>query len=174
MSRGATRHNRKTNAPKKANRSRARQDSGGPLVWFGKQGSGVDYSVPARAIAVADHSFVSNLVSAEVEAVTYGLDTHLELGRIPLVGLACRNVQPVRAAFKVFRDWIQATDGDAISLTWVYEPSGAYRLIIGPDSSRVQVRCIGFERFLMPIIVGGHYAKHLAHAGDLTRRFRSY
>ena len=153
--------------------ARAGTDANGPLVWFGNEGSGVDYSLPARALAVGDSSFVNELYAAHVDGLVYEVPVGAGAPP-PFVGLICRNPQAVRAAFRVFQGWSDATDGDAVQLTWYFQPGGNYRLVIQPDATRLAFRCVGFERFLQPVLFMANYVKQIDSTGPATTQFREY
>lgn len=148
----------------------------GPLVWFGKDGSGVDYSLPATAIAVGDFTFVQHLHAADVQGFVYEFVVGAGAPP-PFVGLICGNPQAARAAFDIFHSWSEGTDGDALQLTWCFQPNGTYAVFLTPDEARLAVRCLGFERFLRPLLFTAAFCKQVDlvdSTSDATHRFRDY
>lgn len=153
---------------------RTRQHTDQPLLLYTtSDGIGVDYSVPLR-VALVSYSGIGELTEAGVVALAYGFNSDARLGVLPMVSLVCTNAAVAKKAWDVFELWQEGTDGDAVSLSWVFRPDGSYRLIVSAESDRYRFRMRGFRRSPDELLISPTYIKQFDSTSEPTKEFREY
>jgi hypothetical protein len=137
---------------------------------------GFDYGAGLGASLLGDVEFPSLLSRANVRAVAYGEEYDPEFkAQLPLVTLVGESSEHLALAFKHFSAWAEASDGDAIDLSWVFLRHGGYLLGLAPEAGRLQERCLGFHRNVaVRIATAPLWIKPIDTCGPQTLAFRRY
>lgn len=131
----------------KQRRRRKNQRTRSAAKPIASERGGADYGSLPHVMGIGSMGFASHLHAADIVGVAYGEDRSTEFGAVvPSVSLVARNGAALRLAFNEFSAWVEATDGDAVELTFVLRKDGSYLLALGPEPSRLERRCLGFSR----------------------------
>jgi hypothetical protein len=123
---------------------------------------GFDYGCPRYAMAVGTFGFPTHLRDAGIDGVAYGSVWFKELDQlIPTISLIGRHAEGLAKAFEEFNAWNKMTDPDSLELTFVFRKSGGYVLAISPEYSRLERRCLGFDRTFTPIATAATWFKSI-------------
>lgn len=164
---------KKEKVPKRSGRASGGGGPAGPLLHVTAGGIGVDYSAPANIILVSPGG-PSELSSADIFALAYGIHPHPQLGGLPIVSLVCRNAAQAKKAWDVFEAWEKETDGDAVTLSWFFSSKGHYRLMVGADQDRIRYRLRGYDNTMRDLVVSHYYTKRFDSVSKPTEEFRAY
>lgn len=66
------------------------------------------------------------------------------------------------------------TDPDSVEITFVFRNSGGYVLAISPEYSRLERRCLGFDRAHQAVAFAPTWFKPIDSVNPLLRQFRRY
>jgi hypothetical protein len=136
---------------------------------------GFDYGCPRYAMAVGSFGFPSHLSAASIDGVAYGSVWSKEVDQvIPTISLIGQHGEELAKAFEEFNAWSKMTDPDSLGLSFVFRKSGGYVLAISPEYSRLQRRCLGFDRTFTPITAAATWFKPIDSVNPLLLKFRKY
>jgi len=136
---------------------------------------GFDYGYPRYAMAVGSFGFPTHLGNAGIDGVAYGSVWSKELDQlIPTISLIGRHAEHLVKAFEEFNAWSKMTDPDSLELTFVFRKGGGYVLAISPEYSRLERRCLGFDRTFTPIATAATWFKPIDSVNPLLLKFRKY
>ena len=136
---------------------------------------GFDYGCLPSVMAVGPYAFPSHLSAASVDAVAYGFDRSEEVARdLPFVSLVAQDARHLANAFEEFGAWAEATDPDALEVTFVFRKKGGYLLLIAPEYSRLERRCLGFDRAHRTMTSSAMWVKPIDSVHPMLRDFRTY
>ena len=138
------------------------------------QPRGFDYGCLPNVMALASFEFPSRL-GASVEAVGYGWRWSEAVKQtVPTISLVAQSGEGLVKAFEEFNAWSQVTDPDSVEITFVFLKKGGYVLAISPEFTRLERRCLGFDRAHRTIGVGPIWYKPIDSVNPLLRKFRNY
>jgi hypothetical protein len=136
---------------------------------------GFDYGCPQYAMAVGSFDFPTHLSAASIDGVAYGSVWSKELDQlIPTISLIGQHSEKLIKAFEEFDAWSKMTDSDSLELSFVFRKIGGYVLAISPEYSRLQRRCLGFDRTFTPITATVTWSKPIDSVNPLLLKFRKY
>ena len=111
------------------------------------QPRGFDYGCLPNVMALASFEFPNHLTAASVDAVSYGAVLSEVVNQaVPVISLVAQHGDELAKAFEDFNAWSQMTDPDSVEVTFVFQNNGGYLLAISPERSRLERRCLGFDR----------------------------
>ena len=126
-------------------------------------------------MAVGPYDFPSYLSAASVDGVAYGFEYSEELARtVPFISLVAQHAGPLAQAFEEFAAWAAATDPDSLEVTFVFRKKGGYLLMIAPEFSRLERRCLGFGRAQRAMTYSPVWAKPIDSIHPMLESFRKY
>lgn len=126
-------------------------------------------------MAIGSPSFPDYLSRANVVGVAYGWEKSDHLGStVPAISLVARDEKARLQAFVEFNAWADATDGDALELTFVFKKDGTYLLAVSPELSRLTRRCLGYERTSRIIAMMPCWVKPIDSTHPMLRELREY
>ena len=139
------------------------------------QPRGFDYGCLPYAGALGSFEFLGHLSAASVDAVAYG-DVWSEAvsQRVPTISLVAQHGDELAKAFEEFDAWSQMTDPDSVEITFVFRNCGGYVLAISPEYSRLERRCLGFNRAHRVRVINPMWFKSIPSVHPLLRKFRDY
>ncbi|MDE0527445.1 MAG: hypothetical protein OXH85_01925 [Truepera sp.] len=139
------------------------------------QPRGFDYGCLPYARALGSFKFPGHLSAASVDAVAYG-DVWSEAvsQRVPTISLVAQHRDEVAKAFEEFNAWSQMTDPDSVEITFVFRNNGGYVLAISPEYSRLERRCLGYDRAHRTFFIAPVWSKRIDSVHPLLRNFRDY
>lgn len=136
---------------------------------------GFDYGCLPHAMAVGYYEFPNQLGEASVIGVAYGETWSDEIKRrVPTVTLVAQRGEPLAKAFDTFNAWAASTDPDAIELTIVVSTNGGYILSLSPEMSRLERRCLGFDRTHSLTFVMTTWSKPIDTVHPFLRQLQEY
>lgn len=136
---------------------------------------GFDYGCLPCVAAVASVEFMERLDAAVVDGVAYGSDRSESLEKeVPVISLVAQRGDELAKAFEEFSAWSQMTDPDSVAMNFVFRRNGGYLLAISPEYSRLQRRCLGFDRTQRAFVVGPSWIKPIDSVQPRLRAFREY
>ena len=136
---------------------------------------GFDYGCLPSMMAVASLEFNGNLSAASVHAVAYGSAWSEAVNQeVPAISLVARSGDHLAKAFEEFNAWSDMTDPDSVEITFVFRETGEYVLAISPEYTRLQRRCLGFDRAHRAMAFGATWIKPVNSIHPLLRRFREH
>jgi hypothetical protein len=136
---------------------------------------GFDYGCPRYAMAVGSFGFPTHLSAASIDGVAYGSVWSKEVDQlVPTISLVGQHGEELAKAFEEFNAWSKMTDPDSLELAFVFRKSGGYVLAISPEYSRLQRRCLGFDRTFTPIAAAATWFKQIDSVNPLLLKFRKY
>jgi hypothetical protein len=139
------------------------------------QPRGFDYGCLALAAAVATFEFPGHLSAASVNGVAYGGAWSEAVNQtVPTISLVAQNGSELLKAFEAFNAWSGMTDPDSVELTFVFRNTGGYVLAISPEYSRLERRCLGFDRTHRAMAFAPTWFKPIDSVHPLLRRFRQH
>ena len=134
---------------------------------------GFDFGCLRYAMALATLEFPGHLSAASVDGVAYGSVWSEPLKQtIPTISLVAQNGSELTKAFQAFNAWSQMTDPDSVEITFVFRNSGGYVLAISPVYSRLQRRCLGFDRTHQAVAFAPTWFKPIDTVNPVLRQFR--
>ena len=137
------------------------------------QPRGFDYGCLPYTIALGSFEFTHHLNAAVVDGVAYGSVWSEAVNRtVPTISLVAQRGDELVKAFEEFNAWSQITDPDSVEITFVFRNSGGYVLAISPENSRLNRRCLGFDRTSRVITGEAIWFKPIDSVNPLLRRFR--
>ncbi len=139
------------------------------------QPRGFDYGCLSHAMALGSIEFPNLLTAASVDAVAYGSVRSEAVNQtVPVISLVAKHGDELAKAFEEFNAWSQMTDPDSVEITFVFRKDGGYLFTISPDSSRLQRRCLGFDRAHQAMTVAPVWIKPIKSIDPLLKRFRQF
>ena len=126
-------------------------------------------------MALASSGFLDHLNAASVDAVAYGSVWSEAVNRtVPTISLVAQRGDDLAKAFEEFNAWSQMTDPDSVEITFVFRKSGGYVLAISPEPSRLERRCLGFDRTHRAMPFVAIWIKPINSVHPLLRSLRKY
>ena len=139
------------------------------------QPRGFDYGCLPYVMALASFEFPNHLTAASVDAVAYGDVLSEAVNQtVPVVSLVAQHGDELAKAFEDFNAWSQMTDPDSVEITFVFQKSGGYTLAISPEYSRLERRCLGFDRTYRVLNAGAIWIKPIKSVHPLLRSLRKH
>ena len=139
------------------------------------QPRGFDYGCLPYAMALASFEFPGHLRAASVDAVAYGSVWSEAVNQtVPIISLVAQRGDELTKAFEEFNVWSKITDPDSVEITFVFRKSGGYVLAISPEYSRLERRCLGFDRTHRAMAVTANWFKPIDSIHSLLRSFREH
>ncbi len=139
------------------------------------QPRGFDYGCLPYAMAVATFEFPGHLSAALVDGVAYGSVWSEAVNQtVPTISLVAQRGDELAKAFEAFNAWSQMTDPDSVEITFVFRKSGGFVLAISPEYSRLERRCLGFDRTHRAMAVAATWFKPIDSVHPLLRRFTEH
>ena len=139
------------------------------------QPRGFDYGCLPYVMALASFEFPNHLTAASVDAVAYGGVLSEAVNQtVPVVSLVAQHGDELAKAFEDFNAWSQMTDPDSVEITFVFQKSGGYTLAISPEYSRLERRCLGFDRTYRVLNAGAIWIKPIKSVHPLLRSLRKH
>jgi hypothetical protein len=136
---------------------------------------GFDFGLIPFAAALSSVGFPEKLTNAEIVAVAYGESLSESLGRsVPTITLVGRHPEQLIAAFLEFNAWVEASDGDALDIIFVFRKAGGYLLGLSPEKRRLEKRCMGYARVLHIVTFFASWIKQLDSVNPHLLRIRDY
>ncbi len=136
---------------------------------------GFDFGCLPDAMAVGIYDFPAQLRNANIMGVAYGEAWSAELQRsVPMVSLVAQKSDPLIEAFSTFHSWAEASDPDALEMTFVFRKNGGYVLALGPEPLRLGRRCLGFDRVHRPLISLVTWFKPIESVQPILRELMEY
>ena len=136
---------------------------------------GFDYGCPPNVMAVGGLDFPTLLTEARVDAVAYDTQHSPELNEdVPAITLVAQDGDPLAKAFSIFHEWTTSSDSDAVELTFVLRDAGGYILGISPETSRLEQRCLGYDRTHQAISVSQLWCKQIDSTHPMLLSFRDH
>src|SRR5260370_16961447 len=80
----------------------------------------------------------------------------------------------VAKAYSTFNAWAEATEPDSLELTIVFRQRGGYILALSPERSRLERRCLGFDRTHRVILMMMTWCKPIDTINPFLRKLREY
>ncbi len=152
---------------------RRRRTSRGPD--FKLRPRGFDYGCLPYVAAIASVDFIGHLNAAVVDAIAYGSAWSGTLDKeVPVISLVAQRGNELVKAFEEFSAWSQMTDPDSVAMSFVFRKNGGYLLAISPEYSRLQRRCLGFDRAHRAFVLGPTWIKPIDSINPLLQAFRKY
>lgn len=140
-----------------------------------EQPRGFDYGCLPYALAIGLYDFPSQLTAASVDGIAYGLAWSETIQQsVPTITLVGQERDGLAKAFKTFNDWSELTDPDSVELTFVFRKSGGYALVISPECSRLERRCLGFDRSHKSTAFLITWIKQMDSTNPFLAEFRAY
>jgi hypothetical protein len=126
-------------------------------------------------MAIGSLDFPKHLSSASVDAVVYGEAYSAVVNRtVPAISLVAQDATELARAFEMFNAWSKVTDPDSVEIDFVFRKAGGYVLAISPEPSRLQQRCLGFDRAHRPVALGATWLKSIDSVSPLLLQIRKY
>jgi hypothetical protein len=126
-------------------------------------------------MAVSSLDFPRHLTAASVDAVGYGWAYSSIVNRpVPSIALVAQDGNELAKAFEMFGSWAKATDSDSVELTFVFRKAGGYVLAISAEPTRLQERCLRFNRTHRPVTFGATWLKPIDTVNPFLLQFRKY
>jgi len=123
-------------------------------------------------MAGATFEFPGHLSAALVDGVAYGSVWSEAVNQtVPTISLVAQRGDELAKAFEAFNAWSQMTDPDSVEITFVFRKSGGFVLAISPEYSRLERRCLGFDRTHRAMAVAATWFKPIDSVHPLLRRF---
>ena len=139
------------------------------------QSRGFDYGCLPYVGALGSLEFPGHLSAASVDGVHYGAVWSEAVNqRVPTISLVALHGDELTKAFEEFNAWSQMTGPDSVDLTFVFRNNGGYVLAISPEYSRLERRCLGFERAHRARVINPMWFKPIPSVHPLLRKFRDY
>ena len=139
------------------------------------QPRGFDYGCLPSAIALASSEFNGHLTAASVDGVAYGNVWSEAVNQtVPIISLVAQRGDELAKAFEAFNTWSQTTDPDSVEITFIFRKNGGYVLVISPECSRLERRCLGFDRTHQVIAVKLIWIKPIDSVHPLLRSLKKY
>lgn len=136
---------------------------------------GFDFGCLPYAMALATFEFPGHLSAASVDGVAYGsVRSEAIRQTIPTISLVAQNGNELAKAFEAFNAWSRMTDPDSVEITFVFRNSGGYVLAISPEYSRLERRCLGFDRTHQAVALAPTWFKPIDSVHPLLRQFRQH
>ena len=136
---------------------------------------GFDYGCLPHVMALASFEFPDHLSNAPVDAVAYSsMRSESVNGEVPAIVLVGKGGRELAKAFEEFNAWSQVTDPDSVEITFVFRRSGGYVLAISVEHSRLQRRCLGFDRAHRALLVGPIWIKPIRSINPVLKSFREH
>ena len=136
---------------------------------------GFDYGCIPHIMALASCEFEGHLRAAVVDGVAYsGVWSEAVNQNVPVISLVAQRGGELVKAFEEFNAWSQMTDPDSVEVTFVFRKNGGYVLAISPDFSRLQRRCLGFDRAHRVLVFAPTWIKPVDSVHPLLLRIRKY
>ena len=136
---------------------------------------GFDFGCVPFSMAVGSTDFTDDLHAAGVFAIAYGLEWSDDLNRsIPSIALVGRNGLALESAFATFNAWKDASDGDAVEITIVLNTAGGYTICLGPEITRLERRCFGYNRSTAALAMSAQWFKPIDSESPRIHGFRNY
>ena len=127
-------------------------------------------------MALATFEFPGHLSAASVDGVAYGSVWSEAIRQtIPTISLVAQNGNELTKAFEAFNAWSRMTDPDSVEITFVFRRnSGGYVLAISPEYSRLERRCLGFDRTHQAVAFAPTWFKPIDSVHPLLPQFRRH
>ena len=126
-------------------------------------------------MALASCEFEGHLRAAVVDGVAYGsVWSEAVHQNVPVISLVAQRGGELVKAFEEFNAWSQMTDPDSVEITFVFRKNGGYVLAISPDFSRLQRRCLGFDRAHQALVFAPTWIKPVDSVHPLLLSIRKY
>ena len=139
------------------------------------QPRGFDYGCLPYVMALASFEFPNHLTAASVDAVAYGSILSGAVNQtVPVISLVAQHGDELAKAFEDFNAWSQMTDPDSVEVTFVFRNNGGYLLAISPEYSRLERRCLGFDRAHQAILGVPIWVKSIKSIQPFLRDFRKH
>ena len=139
------------------------------------QPRGFDYGCLPYVMALASFEFIDHLSAASVGGVAYGNVWSEAVNQtVPTISLVAQRGDELVKAFEEFNAWSQMTDPDSVEITFVFRKSGGYLLAISPEYSRLERRCLGFDRTHRAMAVVAVWIKPIDSIHPLLRSLRKH
>ena len=136
---------------------------------------GFDYGCLPAVMALSSIEFPSHLSAASVDVVAYGsVWSEVVNQTVPTISLVAQRGDELAKAFEEFNAWSQMTDPDSVEITFVFRKSGGYLFVISPEHSRLERRCLGFDRVYRVLIAELIWVKLIDSVNPLLRMFREH
>ena len=137
------------------------------------QPRGFDYGCLPYSMALSSFEFTNHLKAAAVDGVAYGRAWSEAVNKtVPIITLIAQRGDELVKAFEEFNAWSQITDPDSVEVTFVFRNGGGYVLAISPENSRLNRRCLGFDRTSRVITGEAIWFKPIDSVNPLLRNFR--
>ena len=160
---------------RKRRRRRKRRNQTARLSAQKIQPRGFDYGCMPYVMAFSPSEFVGHLNAASVDGVVYSSVWCEAVKRtVPTICLVARHGDELAKAFERFNAWSQMTDPDSVELTFVFQKSGGYTLTISPEYSRLDRRCLGFDRTNRVLNAGAIWVKPIRSVHPVLRKLRKH
>ena len=126
-------------------------------------------------MALGSIEFPNLLTAASIDAVAYGSVRSEAVNQtVPVIALVAQHGDELAKAIEEFNAWSQMTDPDSVEITFVFRKDGGYVLAISPEGSRLQRRCLGFDRTHRGMNVAPIWIKPIKSIDPLLKQFRQY
>jgi hypothetical protein len=126
-------------------------------------------------MALGSLDFPSHLSAASIVGVVYGSELSDEVNQIvPTISLVAQQGDELAKAFETFNVWSKTSDPDSVEITFVFRKSGGYVLAISAEYSRLERRCLGFDRTHKPMAITATWFKPIDSVHPLLLRFRKH
>jgi hypothetical protein len=140
-----------------------------------REPSGFDYGCLPTALALGSWEFVNHLARAGVVGVAYAYGRSAELSaEVPSVVLLAQRGDALRHAFEDFHAWSDATDGDSVEVTFVFQESGGYVLTLSVEPQRLTFRCLGYDTVHQPMPTFAAWSKQIDSTHPALRSLQEY
>lgn len=137
--------------------------------------TGFDYGCLPYAMAIGSFDFPNHLSAASVDGVAYGAAwSDVVNETAPAISLVARHGEALAKAFETFNAWSKATDPDSVEITFVFRKSGGYVLAISTEYTRLERRCLGFDRTHRPMAFAAMWFKPIDSVHPQLQRFRKH
>jgi hypothetical protein len=136
---------------------------------------GRDFGCMPVSMALGSFDLPKLLHDAGVVGVAYGEAWAEELGEtIPMISLIATSGRPLAAAFKLFKNWADATDPDSLELTIVLKKNGSYVVMLSPEATRLERRCLGYDRTSTTLITSTTWCKPIDSVSPHLLQMKEY
>lgn len=115
------------------------------------------------------------LDAAVVDGIAYGSAWSESFDKkVPTISLVAQHSDELAKAFEEFNAWSEMTGPDSVAMNFVFRKNGGCLLAISPEYSRLQRRCLGFDRTHRAFVMGPTWIKSNASIHPFLRTFRQY
>lgn len=91
-----------------------------------------------------------------------------------MISLVAQRGDALAKAFEEFNAWSKATDPDSVEITFVFRKSGGYVIAISAEPSRLERRCLGFDRTHKPMVFAPTWFKPIDSVHPVLLEFRKH